>query len=79
MGSMEALRREILGLLAQGAVFLVGLVISLTVGIVLAARTDGPGLLILVTLIAGFGLLGAAVLSQQVHDRIAFGDDQDET
>ena len=78
MSAMEALRREVLGLLAQGAVFLVGLVVSLTVGILLAAQTDGPGLLILVTLIAGIGLLGAAVLSQQVHDRIAFGDDPED-
>jgi hypothetical protein len=62
-----------LGLLAQGAVFLVGLCISLAVGMVLGAHTDGPGGLLIATLVAGVGLLGAAVLSQIVHDRIVFG------
>lgn len=79
MATADDLRREVLGLLAQIAIFLVGLCLSLGVGMELAARTDGPGLLIVVTLIAGFGLLGAAVLSQLVRDRITYGSDADDT
>jgi hypothetical protein len=78
MATADDFRREVLGLLAQVAVFMVGLCISLGVGMGLAAHTDGPGLLIVVTLVAGFGLLGAAVLSQLVRDRITYGSDTDE-
>ena len=70
---MDDLRRQIVGLFAQGAVFLVGLCLSLLAGMLLGARTVGPGGLLLSTLIAGVGLLGAAVLSQLVHDRIVYG------
>jgi hypothetical protein len=70
---MEELRREILGLLVQTIVFIVGLVIALAVGIVLGARTEGPGGLLVVTILAGVGLLAAAVLSQIARDRIVYG------
>ena len=70
---MEDVRRTALGLVAQGAVFLIGLCVSLVVGMLLGARTDGPGGLLVATLIAGVGLLGAAVLSQVAHDRIVYG------
>ncbi len=70
---MEELRREILGLLVQTLVFVLGLAIALGMGIVLGARTEGPAGLLLVTLLAGVGLLGAAVISQIVRDRIVYG------
>ncbi len=69
----DSLRRAILGLLAQGVVFLVGLCISLAIGMLLGARTEGPGGLLIATVLAGLGLLGAAVLSQIAHDRIVYG------
>ncbi len=69
------LRQEIVGLFAQAVVFTVGMALSLVVGIVLAARTDDPAALLLVTVIAGAGLLCAAVLSQSVRDRLVYGPD----
>jgi len=71
---MGDLRRVLLGLFAQVIVFLVGLVGSLAGGIYLGARTDGPGGLLIVTLVAGAGLLTAAVMSQVAHDRIVYGN-----
>lgn len=73
---MEELRREIIGLFFQVGVFSLGLVLSLGLGILLSAHTDGPGVLLLVTLVAGLGLLGSAVLSQIVRDRIVYGRDR---
>ncbi len=65
---MRDLKGEILATLAQGAVFFVGLVISLVVGMVLAAHLDGAGGLLIATVISGAGLLGAAALSQVLRD-----------
>jgi hypothetical protein len=59
---------DLLGLLAQCAVFLVGLVLSLVIGMVLAAHLEGPGGLLIATVISGAGLLGAAVASQALRD-----------
>ena len=59
---------DLFGLVAQCAVFLVGLVLSLIVGMVLAAHLDGPGGLLIATIISGAGLLGAAVASQALRD-----------
>ena len=55
---------------AQVAVFFVGLVVSLVVGMAMAAFLDGPGGLLVSTIVAGAGLLGGAVLSQVVHDHL---------
>lgn len=76
--TMEELRQEIIGLLAQVVVFTVGMAASLAVGMVMAARTEGPLALLLVTIIAGSGLLGAAMVSQVVRDRLVYGADTDE-
>ncbi len=65
---MRDLKGEILATLAQGAVFLVGLVLSLVIGMVLAAHLDGAGGLLVATVISGAGLLGAAALSQVLRD-----------
>ena len=73
---MDELRREIIGLFFQVCVFLLGLVLALGLGMLLSARTEGPGSLLVVTLLAGLGLLGAAVLSQIVRDRIVYGRDR---
>ena len=70
---MGDLGRELFGLVAQAIVFLVGLALALTGGVHLGAGTMGPGSLLIVTLIAGSGLLGAAVVSQLVRDRIVYG------
>lgn len=59
---------EILALVAQAGVFLFGLAVSLVVGIFLGSKLDGPGGLLIATVIAGAGLLGAAVVSQILHD-----------
>ena len=65
---MKGWTADLLGLLAQCAVFLVGLVLSLVVGMVLGAHLDGPGGLLIATIISGAGLLGAAVASQALRD-----------
>ena len=52
--------RELVALSAQCGVFLVGLVISLFVGMVLAGRLDGVGGLLFCTVLSGAGLLGSA-------------------
>jgi hypothetical protein len=65
---MKGLVADIVGILAQCALFAVGLVISLVVGMVLAAHLDGPGGLLIATVVAGAGLLGAAVASQALRD-----------
>jgi hypothetical protein len=61
---------EIKASLAQGAIFLVGLAVSLLVGMFLSAQLDGAPGLLFATIVAGSGLLGAAVLSQVAHDHI---------
>jgi hypothetical protein len=65
---MKGVTADIVGLLAQCAVFVVGLVLSLLLGMVLAAHLDGPGGLLIATVISGAGLLGAAVASQALRD-----------
>lgn len=65
---MKGWTADLVGLLAQCAVFLVGLVLSLVVGMVLGAHLDGPGGLLIATVISGAGLLGAAVASQALRD-----------
>lgn len=65
---MKGWTADLVGLLAQCALFLVGLVLSLVVGMVLGAHLDGPGGLLIATIISGAGLLGAAVASQALRD-----------
>lgn len=67
---MKGLVADLVGILAQCALFLVGLVLSLVVGMVLAAHLDGPGGLLIATIISGAGLLGAAVASQALRDHL---------
>ena len=61
---------EIKASLLQGAIFMVGLTLSLAVGMFLAAQLDSTGGLLVATIVAGAGLLGAAVLSQMAHDHL---------
>lgn len=65
---MKGVAGDLVGLLAQCAVFILGLVLSLVLGMVLAAHLDGPGGLLIATIISGAGLLGAAVGSQALRD-----------
>ena len=65
---------EIKASVFQGTIFVVGLAGSLLVGMVLSRYLDGAPGLLFATLVAGGGLLGAAVLSQVVHDHIVTGE-----
>jgi hypothetical protein len=65
---MKGLVADLVGILAQCALFVVGLVVSLVIGMVLAAHLDGPGGLLIATVVSGAGLLGAAVASQALRD-----------
>ena len=65
---MKGLVGDLIGLLAQCVVFVVGLVLSLVIGMVLGAHLDGPGGLLIATVVSGAGLLGAAVASQALRD-----------
>lgn len=65
---MKGIAGDVAGLLAQCALFVVGLVLSLVIGMVLAAHLDGPGGLLIATVLSGAGLLGAAVASQALRD-----------
>ena len=65
---MKGLVADIVGIAAQCVLFVVGLVLSLIVGMVLAAHLDGPGGLLIATIVSGAGLLGAAVASQALRD-----------
>ena len=65
---MKGLAGDMVGLLAQCALFALGLVMSLVIGMVLAAHLDGPGGLLIATVVSGAGLLGAAVASQALRD-----------
>jgi hypothetical protein len=65
---MKGLAGDLMALGAQCVAFALGLVLSLVLGMVLAAHLDGPGGLIIATVVAGAGLLGAAVASQALRD-----------
>jgi len=65
---MKGWTADLVGLAAQCVVFVVGLILSLVIGMVLAAHLDGPGGLLIATVISGAGLLGAAVASQALRD-----------
>jgi hypothetical protein len=65
---MKGFAADALALLAQCAAFVAGLVLSLVLGMVLAAHLDGPGGLLVATVVSGAGLLGAAVASQALRD-----------
>ncbi|MDB4968580.1 MAG: hypothetical protein JWN44_4269 [Myxococcales bacterium] len=71
---MKGVVAEALALLAQCAAFFVGLVLSLILGMVLAAHLDGPGGLLIATVLSGAGLLGAAVGSQALRDYLSRRD-----
>ena len=76
MSAVADLQREVTGLFAQAVVFTIGLALSLVVGMELAAPTEASLPLVFVTLVAGFALIGAAVVSQMVHDHIVYGREQ---
>lgn len=61
---------EVVALGAQVLFFLAGLALSLVVGMVLAAVLDGPGGLLIATVLSGAGLLAAAALSQSLRDHL---------
>jgi hypothetical protein len=65
---MKGFASDALALLVQCLAFGVGLVLSLVIGMVLAAHLDGPGGLLIATVVSGAGLLGAAVASQALRD-----------
>lgn len=65
---------EVVSFVAQGATFVLGLVLALVIGMVLAAYLDGPGGLLIATITSGVGLLVAAGASQWVRDHILFRD-----
>jgi hypothetical protein len=65
---MKGFAVDAVALLAQCVAFAIGLVASLVLGMVLAAHLDGPGGLLIATVISGAGLLGAAVASQALRD-----------
>jgi hypothetical protein len=71
---MKGLAGDMVGLLAQCLVFAVGLVLSLILGMVLGAHLDGPGGLLIATVVSGAGLLGAAVGSQALRDYLVRRD-----
>jgi hypothetical protein len=68
MKGMNPWLADAVALLAQALFFLAGLAISLLVGMVLAAMLDGPGGLLIATIISGSGLLASAALSQNLRD-----------
>lgn len=68
---MKVILEELVGLAAQVAVFLVGLVLSVGGGMLIATRLDSIPGLVVATVLAGAGLLSAASFSQTVRDRIA--------
>lgn len=68
MSAPSGLMLDVLTLAAQALAFIVGLALSLLIGMVLSAHLDGPGGLIIATLVSGAGLLGAAVGSQALRD-----------
>jgi hypothetical protein len=68
--TLRELKNEVIAKSAQAALFLAGLVVSIVVGMMLGRALDGPGGLLIATVIAGAGLLTGAALSQVVHDRL---------
>ena len=68
---MKVILEELVGLSVQVAVFLLGLVLSVAFGMLLATRTDSIPGLVIATVLSGAGLLSAASFSQTVRDRIA--------
>ncbi len=68
---MKVILEELVGLSVQVAVFLLGLVLSVAFGMLLATRTDSIPGLVIATVLAGAGLLSAASFSQTVRDRLA--------
>ena len=68
---MKVFLEELVGLSVQLAVFLIGLVLSVAVGMIVATSVDSIGGLVVATIVAGAGLLSAASFSQTVRDRIA--------
>jgi hypothetical protein len=60
--------QEAIATVAQCALFLFGLALSLVLGMVLASHLEGPGGLLAATILSGTGLLVAAGLSQSLHD-----------
>lgn len=68
---MKVFLEELVGLSAQLAVFLLGLVLSVAGGMLIAARLDSIPGLVIATILSGAGLLSAASFSQTVRDRIA--------
>ncbi len=71
---MKGVVLDLMALAAQGAVFFVGLALSLAFGMFLAAHLDGPGGLLFATVVAGAGLLGAAAGSQALKDYLVRRD-----
>jgi predicted MFS family arabinose efflux permease len=65
---------EVKATLAQVGVFVAGLTLSLVVGMFLGAHLGSAVGLLMATLIAGTGLLAAAVFSQVVHDHILISE-----
>lgn len=70
MSALSPLMSELVAFAAQGLFFLAGLAVSLLVGMVLGAVLEGPGGLLVATLISGAGLLAAAALSQSLRDHL---------
>ena len=68
---MKVFLEELVGLSVQLAVFLIGLVLSVAVGMIVATSVDSIGGRVVATIVAGAGLLSAASFSQTVRDRIA--------
>lgn len=71
---MKGVVLDVVALAAQGVAFLVGMILSLMVGMFLAAHLDGPGGLLIATVVSGAGLLGAAVGSQALKDYLVRRD-----
>jgi hypothetical protein len=67
---MKGIGVDIMAKAAQIGFFLAGLALSIVIGMVLAAFLDGPGGLLIATIISGSGLLIAAGISQTLHDYI---------
>lgn len=67
-GPRGGLALELGALAAQCLFFLVGMALSIVIGMLLGKVLHGPGGLLIATLVAGTGLLVAAALSQTLHD-----------
>jgi high-affinity Fe2+/Pb2+ permease len=67
---MDQMRVEMVGLAAQVGVFVAGLVVSVLLGMGLARVLNGPGGLLIATVVSTVLLLAAAGFSQTARDRI---------